>query len=313
MRKHGWIFFLLTVVVVLMLFYTVAYTVSYRETTIVTTFGDAGDAIYGKENAGLHWKWPWPVQRLVRYDARKFVFEDTYNEILTNDKQNILVSVFCVWRIKDANIFIDTFKGRTKEKDCEERLRTRLLNAKGNVISSHPLAHLINTDSGEMQITVIEKEMLDKISQSAMTDYGVEIVTVGIKSLGLPPNVTKEVIKNMQAERKTQADAYRASGKAVADTIRERAKTARDQILAFTTNKAEGIKAEGDKAAAEYYKKFRENEEFAMFLREMKFLVNTLRQNSEIVLDAGMLRGIGYFKDGAPDIPVKKNDSKKAW
>ena len=253
------------------------------------------------------------MQRLVRYDARKFVFEDTYNEILTNDKQNILVSVFCVWRIKDANVFIDTFKGRTKEKDCEERLRTRLLNAKGNVISRHPLAHLINTDSSKMQMAVIEKEILDKISQSAMTDYGVEIVTVGIKSLGLPPEVTKEVIKNMQAERKTQADAYRASGKAVADTIRERAQTARDQILAFTSNKAEAIKAEGDKAAAEYYEKFRENEEFAMFLREMKFMVETLKQNSEIVLDAGTLRCVGYFKDGAPDIPVKKNDSKKAW
>ena len=144
-----------------------------------------------------------------------------------------------------------------------------------------------------------------------MTDYGVEIVTVGIKSLGLPPNVTKEVIKNMQAERKTQADAYRASGKAVADTIRERAQTARAQILAFTSNKAEAIKAEGDKAAAEYYEKFRKNEEFAMFLREMKFMVETLKQNSEIVLDASTLRCIGYFKDGVPDIPVKKNDSKK--
>ena len=313
MRKHGWIVFLLTVVVVLMLFYTVAYTVSYRQTTIVTTFGDAGDAIYGKDNAGLHWKWPWPVQRLVRYDARKFVFEDTYNEILTNDKQNILVSVFCVWKIKDANTFIDTFKGRTKEKDCEERLRTRLLNAKGNVISRHPLAHLINTDSATMQITVIEKEILDKIKESAMTDYGVEIVTVGIKSLGLPSDVTKQVIENMKEERKTEAKTFRASGKAIADTIRERAKTARDQILAFTGNKAEGIKAEGDKAAAKYYKKFRDNEEFAMFLREMKFMVNTLKQNSEIVLDAETLRCIGYFKDGAPDIPVKKNEPKKAW
>ncbi len=313
MKKHGWIVFLLAVVVVLMLFYTVAYTVSYRETTIVTTFGDAGDAIYGKDDAGLHWKWPWPVQRLIRYDARKFIFEDTYDEILTEDKQNILVSIFCVWRIKDANIFIDTFKGRTKEKDCEERLRTRLRDAKGNVVSNHPLARFINIDSGEMKMTVIENEILDKIRKSAMTEYGVEIITVGIKSLGLPPNVTQKVIENMQAERKTQADAYRASGKAVADTIRERAKTARDQILAFTNNKAEGIKAEGDKAAAEYYKKFRENEEFAMFLREMKFLVETLKQNSVIVLDAAQIRCIGYFKDGEPDLPVKKNESKKAW
>jgi regulator of protease activity HflC (stomatin/prohibitin superfamily) len=305
MKKHGWIVFLLTVVVVLMLFYTVAYTVSYRETAIVTTFGEAGDAIYGKDNAGLHWKWPWPVQRLVRYDARKFVFEDTYNEILTSDKQNILVSVFCVWRIKDANIFINTFKGRTKEKDCEERLRTRLLNAKGNVISSHPLAHFINTDSGEMKLTVIEDEIFDKIKESAMTDYGVEIVTVGIKSMGLPPNVTKQVIENMKEERKTEAKTFRASGKAVADTIRERAKTATGQILAFTTNRAEGIKAEGDKAAAEYYKKFRKNEEFAMFLRELKFMEETLKQNSVIILDAAQIRCIGYLKDGAPNVPVK--------
>ena len=110
-------------------------------------------------------------------------------------------------------------------------------------------------------------------------------------------------IENMKEERVTEAKTFRASGRAVADTIRERAQTARDQILAFTSNKAEAIKAEGDKAAAEYYEKFRENEEFAMFLREMKFMVETLKQNSEIVLDAGTLRCVGYFKDGAPHTP----------
>ena len=319
MRKHGWIVFLLTVVVVLMLFYTVAYTVSYRQAAIITTFGDAGEAIRGEEDAGLHWKWPWPIQQLVRYDTRMFIFEDTFKEVGTNDKQNILVSVFCGWRIAKANTFIQTFRGRTKEKDCEERLRKSLRDAKGDIVAKYPLAHFINIDPDEMRMADIEDEILAKIKDNALEEYGVEIVTVGIKSLGLPPNVTKEVIKNMQAERKKEADTYRASGRAVADTIRERAKTAKNQILAFANAKAELIKAEGEREAAKHYKKFKENEEFAMFLRELKFLTETLAENSVIVLDATMLRCIGYFKDGPGDLPIKKqvsdasNETKKAW
>lgn len=306
MRKHGWVVFLLTVVVVLMLFHTVAFTVSYKQTAVVKTFGKAGKVIYGQKDAGLHWKWPWPIQRLMRYDARMFLFEDTFKEVLTNDKQNILVSVFCGWRIKDADTFIRAISGQAKVKDCEEMLRTSLRDAKGDVIANHPLAHFINTDPNKMRMTEIENEILAKIKDSALREYGVEIVTVGIKSLGLPPNVTEKVIDNMRAERKTEADTYRASGRAVADTIRERAITAKDQILAFANTKAELIRAEGERDAAKYYKTFKENEEFAIYLRELKFLAETLPQNSEVVLDATMLRSIGYFKDGAPDLPVKK-------
>ena len=306
MRKHGWIVFLLTVVVVLMLFYTVAFTVSYRQTAVVKTFGKAEEVIYGEKDAGLHWKWPWPIQRLVRYDARMFIFEDTYTETGTNDKQNILVSVFCGWRIKDADTFIRAIRGQAKVKDCEEWLRKSLRDAKGDVIANHSLADFINTDPDKMRLTDIENEILTKIKGSALREYGVEVVTVGIKSMGLPPNVTKKVIDNMQAERKTEADTYRASGNAVADTIRERAKTARNQILAFADAKAELIRAEGEREAAKYYKTFKENEEFAIFLRELKFLTETLTQNSVVVLDSTMLRSVGYFKDGAPDLPVEK-------
>ncbi|MCD4699827.1 MAG: protease modulator HflC [Phycisphaerae bacterium] len=319
MRKHGWIVFLLAVVVVLMLFYTVAFTVSYRQTAVVKTFGKVEEVIYGQKDAGLHWKWPWPIQRLIRYDSRMFIFEDTFKETVTNDQQNILVSVFCGWRIRDADTFIRAISGQAKVKDCEERLRTSLRDAKGDVVATHPLADFVNTDPDKMRMTEIENEILAKIKDSSLREYGVEIVTVGIKSLGLPPKVTEKVIENMQAERTKEANTYRSSGNAVANTIRERAITAREQILAFADNKAELIRAKGDREAAKHYKTFKDNEEFAIFLRELKFLTETLPQNSVVVLDSTMLRCIGYFKDGAPDLPVKKqaedasNKTKKTW
>ena len=304
MRKHGWIVFLLTVVVVLMLSYTVAFTVNYKQIAIVKTFGKVERVIYGSENAGLHWKWPWPIQRMVRYDARMFVFEDTVAETSTNDKQNIFVSVFCGWRIKDADTLIKSMRGQATVKDCEEKLRKSLRDAKADVVGNHILADFINTDPKKMHMEDIESEILVKIKKSMLDEYGIEVAAIGVKSLGFPSDVTKKVVENMAEERKTEANTYRASGNAIANTIRQRAMTARDQILAFANNRAEAIKAEGIRETAKYYKTFKGNEDFAMFLRELKFLTETLSQNSVIILDAETLRGVGYFKDGVPELPA---------
>lgn len=298
MRKHGWIVFMLAVIVVLMVFYTIAYTTDFRQIAVVKTFGKAEDAVYGKTDAGLHWKLPYPIQRLVRYDSRMFIFEDTYTQLQTKDNQNVLITLFCVWRIKDANWFVRSIQGDAKVKDCEDKIRDSLRSAKGAVVTTHPLAEFINTDPDKMHIEKIEKEIFEKVRDSVLRDYGVEIVTLGIRSLGLAQGVTEKVIESMKAERNTEAADYRARGKSIADAIRQRAKTARSQILSFANAKAERIRTEGDKAAAEYYAAFEKDEEFAQYLRKLEFWKKTLSKNAVFVLDGTMLSFIDWLKYG---------------
>jgi membrane protease subunit HflC len=294
-KEHRWIFFLVIVVVALLLLYSVAFTVNFKQIGIVKTFGEAGVPINGATQAGLHWKWPWPIQSLVRYDRRTFVFEDTFEQVQTRDKQNFLVTVFCAWRIKDAGVFLRTIR---TEAVVEDRLRDAVRDTKASIVGQHSLADFVNTDPAKMRISEIESEILQTVRPAALRDYGVEIVALGIRSLALPKSVTERVIENMKEERKREAELYRGRGQAVANAIRERARTAQNQILEFARLKGESIRAEGLLAAAEQYHRFKRNEQFAVFLRQLAAWREALKNNSVIVLDASVLRIVDFLQNG---------------
>ena len=79
MRRVGMILVAILVVVILLVS-TVAFTVPSTEIVLVKTFGKTTSVYDGNvgEQAGLKFKWPYPIQRVVRYDARTFVFESPH-------------------------------------------------------------------------------------------------------------------------------------------------------------------------------------------------------------------------------------------
>ena len=74
----------------------------------VATFDGANDA-----EAGLHFKWPWPVQSVVRYDNRLQFFDLQETQLLTKDVERgtvdkpILIGAYVCWRVagKEAGSF----------------------------------------------------------------------------------------------------------------------------------------------------------------------------------------------------------------
>lgn len=295
MKTHYGMFLLAVGVVALLLVSTVAYTVDFTEFALIKTFGQTTARIDGREQAGLKVKWPWPIQRLVRYDARTAVFEDTANEVATSDKQNLLVTMYCAWRITDPDLFNRTI---VTTASAQERLRDLLRAAKKDVVGRHRMEDLINTDPARMQIPAIEEEVLVAVHSPAKETYGVEIVRVGIKSLGLPKEVTAVVIEAMKEERQRDVRKFEAAGEAQAMAIRERAKAASGQILAFANRKAAEIRSEGDRAAASYYKEFARNERFSMFLRSLESLKAELASKTVILLDGSELPAAEFFRTG---------------
>jgi hypothetical protein len=84
--------------------------------------------------------------------------------------------------------------------------------------------------------------------------------------------------------------------------IRSRADAAKEQILAFTKFKAESIRSEGIQEVTKLYEVYRQNEQFAMFLRELDFLKEALKNNAVIVLEPSWQHSLGFLKDG-PSLP----------
>ena len=92
--------FIVIGVVVVVALVAVAGTFQVQETeyAIVARFGDPRRVI---DEAGLHFKWPPPIETLLRIDRRTNVLDPEPGEYLTSDKKNILVSKFLVWSVAD--------------------------------------------------------------------------------------------------------------------------------------------------------------------------------------------------------------------
>ncbi len=303
MRRHGWMLFLVAVLVLLLLIYTVSFAVSFRQLGIVATFGRAAEPLDGRqsEDQGLHAKLPWPIQQLTRYDSRIHVFDDTHDEIPTSDRQNVLITVFCGWRIPDAAGAARFYEKVRTVKKAEAALRDLVRKEKGNVVGGRPLSDFLNTE--RTRIPEIERAIQQAVRAEAKRRYGIDIVTLGIKSLGLPEKVTKEVIGSMQSERKQYADAYREQGRAQGELIRARAQAARDQILAFAEARAKAIRAEGDRAVARMLDAYGKNPQLAVLMLEIDFVRKALKENTVVLGSEWLQRSLGFFRDGASVAP----------
>jgi hypothetical protein len=106
----------------------------------------------------------------------------------------------------------------------------------------------------------------------------------------------------MKAERQREASNYESAGQAQALAIRERAKEAAEQILAFANRKAGEIRAEGDSAAAAQYARFEKNWQLAAYLRSLESLKKELEGRSIFLLDSTSIPAIEYFRKG-PSLP----------
>jgi len=299
MRSHMAMVVLAFVVVVVLLISTVAYKVDFTEWALIKTFGATTKEVDGRVDAGLHFKWPWPIEKLVRYDARTFVFEDTSTEIPTHDQQNVIVTLYCAWRIEDPRRFHGSIE---TTKAAQEQVRRLLRDAKGAAIAQHDMDSLVNTDPKKMRIPQIELEVLDAIAAQAKTDYGVQVVQVGIKSLALPKSVTTAVIDAMKEERQREVTELESAGKSRATAIKARARAASIQITEFAKRKADAIRSEGIRASADIYKTFEQDEPFSMFLRWLESLETELGGRSVMILDPSQMLALRYFNEG-PSLP----------
>jgi membrane protease subunit HflC len=281
-------------VVVILLASTVFYKVDeLTDVVLIKTFGKVTDGpLQGPDDAGLHVKWPWPFQRLVRYDARVQVFEDIAVQYSTKEKSNIILSTYCTWQIADAVAFhtqVETFAR------AERRLNDLLREIKGGVVGDHEMRQLVNTDPNQMRLAQIERRILDSVRPQARSRFGVAVKRVGIKSVALPERIASAVIELQKQQQQERVDDLRSSGNALAQAIEERAAADSRTILAFARRKAEDIKTRGQAEAAALLKDFREDPELALFLWEIDSLRKQLAKNTVFILDSTIYSATRYF------------------
>jgi len=315
MRKHVGILVLAAMIVRALMLSTVCYQVDeLQDVVMVSTFGKLGEPVWGRKPResyqgrtapGLHFKAPWPFQQLIRYDARTFLFEDPYEQILTRDGQNLMVASFCSWRIRDPQTFRKS--GKTV-RNAREMIREKLRAHKSGVLVERDMGELLNTDPKKVLLEAAETELLRRVRAEVEEVYGVEVLATRVKVWGLTQQINTAVIEAQKEVRKTKAEEFVSMGKSRAEEIRGRAKSASDKILQFAKRKAQAVRSEGARVAATWYAKYEQNPELAMFLRSLKAIRVALAKNTTIWLDGGKIAAIRFLRDGPSLVEVTQRE-----
>ncbi len=231
---------------------------------------------------GLRLKWPWPIQRIHRMDARIQTFEGAYEQTSTGDQRVVLAAVYAGWRIADPFRFLSL----ESQAQAETHLDSLIRSHKDAIIGQYPFSALVNVDPDAVRIEHIEREILGAVQGPALELYGIEIQLLGFRKLGLPPSVTDAVYRRMRQERESAAVGRREDGLRRAAEIRADADRERSAILAHAEAEALRIRADGEAAAAEHYAVFKAHPEMAIFFRKLEALEMIIDRNTTLILDA---------------------------
>src|SRR3954470_9671581 len=119
-----WLLLLVVLLLVVAAVPASLFTVDRAELAYVTQFGRRVAVYDGADDsdAGLHLRWPWPVQSVQRLDRRLQVFDLPGTELLTHDREGntidkpLTVEAYVCWRIADKQ-GVDRFIRRVGTPD----------------------------------------------------------------------------------------------------------------------------------------------------------------------------------------------------
>ena len=269
----------LIVIFALLLF---VFQVRQSEVAVVTTFGKP---VRDLTEPGAYFKWPWPVQKVYKFDQRVQNFEDKFSENLTADNNNLLTSVYVGWKISDAAAFFPKFAGGSVPA-AQRMLESMLRSAKSAVIGQHALSEFVNADPKELQFAAIEAEIQQSVEAQLQTNNcGIQLEFLGFKKIGLPESVTQAVFDRMTAERTVLISRAKFEGEAEAQKIKSAADRQASEVVNNAVADATRIRGEGEAEAAKVLPVFQQNPELANFLLRIDALQQSLNQRSTLIFD----------------------------
>lgn len=259
---------------------TAVFVVEPTNTAIVTRFSRPLDKVL---QPGPHLKLPWPIDSVITIDKRLLVFrylEPT--EFLTQDRKNILVDSYGLWRVGDEHRFLKTVRNR---EGAEARMLDMITATLGEVVGGYPLSSFINVEAEKVQLNEINRRIVDLCKTRASENYGIEIVDIRIKSFNFPPQNRASVIRRMQAERARIATKYRSQGAEEALKIEAETEMERRRLLAKARREAKVTLGKGEaKAIRIYGEAYKADPEFYRFLRTLEAYEKLIDEDTTIIL-----------------------------
>ena len=264
----------------LILIFQCAFTVDETQQALVLQLGKPVTDTLGP---GLHFKLPF-VQNVVYIDSRVLTYEASKAEVLTKDKQNLVVDNYAKFRIVDALKFYQTL--HTAER-AKARLDDLVYAEVRVAIGSYTMKEVVSSRRAEI-MAIVTSNVNDTVK-----NFGLQILDVRIKRTDLPPQNEMAIFGRMKAERERDAKLFRSEGLEESAKIKSGAEKDRTVLLAEAARTSEVIRGDADAIATKTYADaLGQAPDFYSFMRSLDAYKKSLKDNSRVVLTPGA----GFWK-----------------
>jgi membrane protease subunit HflC len=273
--------------VVLALFLSMSvYTIDQRRAAIKFQLGEV---VAVQTDPGLYFQFP-VLQNVRLFDTRIQTLDSRDAErFLTSENKNVLVDSFVKWRVINVKQYYVSVRGDSIA--AEARILQTVNDALRAEFAKRTVHDVVSGQRDNIMNTVADKVDKD------VKGIGVEVVDVRLKRVDLVPEISSDVYRRMESERKRVANELRATGQAEGETIKADADRQRQVTVAEAYRDAQRVKGEGDAQAARIYAEaFGRNPEFYSFYRSMEAYRQGMRTKSDVMVLDPSSDFFKYFK-----------------
>lgn len=249
-----------------------AYTVPQWEQAIVVQLGEPVRTV---QEPGLYFKLP-VIQNVLYFDRRLLSYDASPREILTKDKQQLMIDNFSRWRIRDPLQFYRTVRN---EAGGQSRLDDVIYSIVRENLGRHTLREIINEKRDEVMAQVTKE------SDAKARDYGIEVTDVRIKRADLPEKNELNVFNRMRTERERLAKKFRAEGDEEARKIRSESDKQVQILTAEARKQADITRGQGDALAVKIFADaYGGDPEFYQLVRTLEAYRNSITDGTTLIL-----------------------------
>ena len=242
-----------------------------------------GEPVRTVREPGLYVKIPF-IQSVMYFDRRLLEYDASPKELLTRDKQQLVVDNYTRWKIIDP---LKYYQAVRDEAGAQSRLDDIIYSNLRENFGRQTLLEILSTKREELMADITRK------SDKATRDYGIEVVDVRVKRADLPEKNEQNVFSRMRTERERLAKKYRAEGDEEARKITSGAEKDVRVLLAEAQRDAEIARGQGDAEAVRIYAEaYGRDPEFYGLTRTLDAYRRALPDSTSLVIspDSDFLR-----------------------
>jgi len=273
MRRVSLVAFVIVLVAALLLGMSV-YTVDQRKAAIKFQLGEV---VAVQTQPGLYFLVPF-LQNVRLYDTRIQTMEARDPErYLTSENRNVLVDSFVKWRVDDVRLYYVSVRGDPIQ--AEARMAQTVNDALRAEFAKRTVHEVVSGERDKI-MSVVTKRVDEDLKR-----IGVHVEDVRLKRVDFVPEISSDVYRRMESERKRVANELRATGQAEGEKIKADADRQRQVIVADAYRDAQRVKGEGDAQASRIYAEaFGKNPEFFSFYRSLEAYRQSLRGKGDVMV-----------------------------